>query len=311
MRNLSAMPVRIVLAAIAALALALSASAAVRPFPAGFTTQEIKTEGATIYVRVGGKGPAVVMLHGFGDTGDMWAPLAAALAKDHTIIVPDLRGMGLSSYPDTGYDKKTQAQDIARVMDTLNVQKAELVTHDIGNMVGYALAAQYPDRVTRWVIIDAPLPGIGPWDEILKSPLLWHFNFRGPDVDRLVKGRERIYLDRFWNELSANPKSIDEATRQHYAKIYARPGAMHAAFNQFAAFSQDASDNKAFASKGKLTMPILALGAEKSFGAQQAAIMREVGSNVEGGIIANSGHWIMEEQPDATVKAVRDFLEKK
>jgi pimeloyl-ACP methyl ester carboxylesterase len=311
MRNLSAMPVRIVLAAIAALALALSASAAVRPFPPGFHTQDIKTDGVTIHVRVGGKGPAVVMLHGFGDTGDMWAPLAAALAKDHTIIVPDLRGMGLSSYPDTGYDKKTQAQDIARVMDRLNVQKTALVTHDIGNMVGYALAAQYPDRITRWVIIDAPLPGIGPWDEILKSPLLWHFNFRGPDVDRLVKGRERIYLDRFWNELSADPKAIDEATRRHYAKIYARPGAMHAAFNQFAAFSQDASDNKAFASKGKLTMPILALGAEKSFGAQQAAIMREVGTNVEGGIIANSGHWIMEEQPDATVKAIRDFLEKK
>jgi pimeloyl-ACP methyl ester carboxylesterase len=302
---------QIVLAAIAALALVLSASAAVRPFPPGFRTQDIKTDGATIHVRVGGKGPAMVMLHGFGDTGDMWAPLAAALAKDHTIIVPDLRGMGLSSYPDTGYDKKTQAQDIARVMDTLNVQKADLVTHDIGNMVGYALAAQYPDRVTRWVIIDAPLPGIGPWDEILKSPLLWHFNFRGPDVDRLVKGRERIYLDRFWNELSANPKAIDETTRRHYAKIYARPGAMHAAFNQFAAFSQDASDNKVFASKGKLNMPILALGAEKSFGAQQAAIMREVGTNVEGGIIANSGHWIMEEQPDATVKAIRDFLEKK
>jgi pimeloyl-ACP methyl ester carboxylesterase len=301
---------QIMLAAIAALALVLSASAAVRPFPPEFRTQDIKTDGATIHVRVGGKGPAVVMLHGFGDTGDMWAPLAAALAKDHTIIVPDLRGMGLSSYPDTGYDKKTQAQDIARVMEKLNVQKADLVTHDIGNMVSYALAAQYPDRVTRWVIIDAPLPGIGPWDEILKSPLLWHFNFRGPDVDRLVKGRERIYLDRFWNELSANPKAIDEATRRHYAKIYARPGAMHAAFNQFAAFSQDASDNKAFASKGKLTMPILSLGAEKSFGAQQAAIMREVGTNVEGGIIANSGHWIMEEQPDATVKAIRDFLEK-
>ena len=207
MKHACAMAVRIVLGAIAALTLVLSASAAVRPFPRDFRTQEIKTDGATIHVRVGGNGPAVVMLHGFGDTGDMWAPLAAVLAKDHTIIVPDLRGMGLSSYPDTGYDKKTQAQDIARVMDKLNVQKADLVTHDIGNMVGYALAAQYPDRITRWVVIDAPLPGIGPWDEILKSPLLWHFNFRGPDVDRLVKGRERIYLDRFWNELSANPES--------------------------------------------------------------------------------------------------------
>lgn len=311
MINVSTISIRIVAVAITALNLALSASAAVRPFPRDFRTQEIKTNGATIHVRVGGKGPAVVMLHGFGDTGDMWAPLAAALAKDHTVIVPDLRGMGLSSYPDTGYDKKTQAQDIARVMDRLNVQKADLVTHDIGNMVGYALAAQYPDRITRWAVIDAPLPGIGPWDEILKSPMLWHFNFRGPDVDRLVKGRERIYLDRFWNELSANAKAIDEATRRHYARIYARPGAMHAAFNQFAAFSQDASDNKAFASKGKLTMPILALGGEKSFGQQQTEIMREVGTNVEGGIIANSGHWIMEEQPDATVKAVRAFFDKK
>ena len=278
----------------------------------GVRTEMIKTDGATIYVRVGGNGPAVVMLHGFGDTGDMWAPLANALIKDHTIIVPDLRGMGLSSYPKGGYDKKTQGQDIAAVMDKLGVQKADLVTHDIGNMVGYTLAAQFPDRITKWAIIDAPLPGIGPWDEILKSPLLWHFNFRGPDVDRLVKGRERIYLDRFWNELSANPKTIDEPTRQHYAKIYARPGAMHSAFEQFATFNtKDAADNKEFQKKGKLTMPILALGADKSFGDQQAAIMREVGSNVEGGIIRNSGHWIMEEQPDQTVKAVRAFLDKK
>src|SRR4051812_12793543 len=166
---------------------ALPASAKVEKF-IGVRTEMIQTNGATIYVRVGGKGPAVVMLHGFGDTGDMWAPLANALVKDHTVIVPDLRGMGLSSYPAGGYDKKTQGQDIAAVMDKLGVQKADLVTHDIGNMVGYALAAQYPDRITKWAIIDAPLPGIGPWDEILKSPLLWHFNFRGPDVDRLVKG---------------------------------------------------------------------------------------------------------------------------
>lgn len=296
--------------AIAALTVAAPVLARVLPFPPGFHTERVKTDGATIYVRIGGKGPAVVMLHGFGDTGDMWAPLAKALYKNHTVIVPDLRGMGLSSYPDTGYDKKTQAKDIAAVMDRLNVQKVDLVTHDLGNMVGYALAAQYPDRITRWAVIDAPLPGIGPWDEILKSPLLWHFNFRGPDVDRLVKGRERIYLDRFWNELSANPKTIDEATRRHYSRIYARPGAMHAAFNQFAAFPQDAADNKTFA-KARLTMPILALGAEKSFGAQQAEIMRDVATNVEGGIITGSGHWIMEEQPQQTVTKVRAFLDKR
>ena len=286
------------------------AAANVLKFPNSFHVEDIKVDGATIHVRVGGKGPAVVMLHGFGDTGDMWAPLAKALYRDHTVIVPDLRGMGLSSHPAGGYDKKTEAVDIAQLMDNLKIDKADLVTHDIGNMVGYALAAQYPDRITRWVVIDAPLPGIGPWDEILKSPLLWHFNFRGPDVDRLVKGRERIYLDRFWNELSANPKAIDEATRRHYARIYARPGNMHYAFEQFAAFTQDAKDNKVFAEK-KLTMPILALGAEKSFGDQQAAIMREVGTNVEGGIITGSGHWIMEEQPAQTVKKITTFLDTK
>ena len=280
-------------------------------FPADFHVQDIETDGATIHIRAGGRGPAVVLLHGFGDTGDMWAPVAAALAGDHTVIVPDLRGMGLSSHPEGGYDKKTQARDIAAVMDALKVEKADLVTHDIGNMVGYALAAQYPERVTKWVVIDAPLPGIGPWDEIVRSPMLWHFNFRGPDVERLVAGRERIYLDRFWNELSANPKAIDEATRQHYAELYARPGAMHSAFNQFAAFNQDAADNKAFAAKGMLGMPVLALGADHSFGTQQGDIMRLVATNVTTGVIKDSGHWVMEEQPAETTAAIVAFIDRK
>jgi len=248
------------------------------------------------------------MLHGFADTGDMWAELAAALIGKHTVVVPDLRGMGRSSHPPAGYDKKTQGQDIARALDKLGIEKADLVTHDIGNMVGYAFAAQFPARVTRWVALDAPLPGIGPWDEILKSPMLWHFNFRGPDMERLVAGRERIYLDRFWNELSANPKAIDEATRNHYAALYARPGGMHSAFEQFAAFTQDAVDNKAFSAKGKLGMPVLAIGADKSFGTTQADVLRLVASDVTGQTIANSGHWLMEEQPAATVAAIAAFL---
>jgi pimeloyl-ACP methyl ester carboxylesterase len=279
----------------------------IKPFPSGTRVEEIDTGGVTIHTRVGGAGPAVVMLHGFADTGDMWAPLAAALIGKR-IVVPDLRGMGLSSHPPAGYDKKTQAQDIARVLDKLGIDKADLVTHDIGNMVGYAFAAQFPARVTRWVAMDAPLPGIGPWDEILKSPMLWHFNFRGPDMERLVAGRERIYLDRFWNELSANPNAIDEATRDHYAALYARPGGMHSAFEQFAAFTQDAVDNKAFAAKGKLGMPVLAIGADKSFGTVQADVLRIVASDVTGQGIANSGHWLMEEQPAATVAAIAAFL---
>jgi pimeloyl-ACP methyl ester carboxylesterase len=300
--------VRVSLGAVFAFAGIIAAAAEVKRFHSGFRTQEIATEGATIHVRFGGQGPAVVLLHGFGDTGDMWAPVATALAKDRSVVVPDLRGMGLSSHPETGYDKKTQARDVAQVLDRLKIDEAALVTHDIGNMVGYAFAAQFPDRVTRWVIIDAPLPGIGPWDEITRSPLLWHFNFRGPDVERLVKGRERIYLDRFWNELSANPKKIDEATRRHYAQLYARPGAMHSAFNQFAAFAQDAVDNKELAQKGNLTMPVLALGGDHSFGTQMAEIMRLVASDVTPGVIADSGHWVMEEQPEQTTAAIVKFI---
>jgi Predicted hydrolases or acyltransferases (alpha/beta hydrolase superfamily) len=291
--------------------LPLITSAAIVPYPANFQARMVKTNGTNLYVRSGGHGPAVVLLHGFGDTGDMWAPLAAVLAKDHTVIVPDLRGMGLSDHPDTGYTKKHQAVDIIGVMDALKVERAALVTHDIGNMVGYALAAQFPKRITRWAVIDAPLPGIGHWDTIVRSPLLWHFNFRGPDVERLVQGRERIYLDRFYNELSADPKRIDEQTREHYAELYAKPRAMHDAFEQFGAFSQDAVDNKALlTSGGKLPMPVLAIGAEKSFGSGMADELRFVANNVTAGIIPASGHWIMEENPQATIQLVTGFIGK-
>ena len=297
-------------ALLAALLIAAPAFA-LEPFPSSIHTQEIQTNGTTLHVRVGGKGPAVVMLHGFGDTGDMWAPAVAVLLKSHTVVVPDLRGMGLSAHPDTGYTKKNQAQDIAGVMDALKIDKADLVTHDIGNMVGYALAAQFSTRITRWVVIDAPLPGIGNWDEIKQSPLLWHFNFRGPDEERLVAGRERIYLDRFYNELSADPKKIDEATREHYAALYARPHAMHDAFEQFGAFNQDALDNKALLAKGgKLAMPVLAVGAEKSFGTAEADTLRFVATNVTMGIVPASGHWIMDENPAATTALIVNFLSK-
>jgi pimeloyl-ACP methyl ester carboxylesterase len=289
----------------------MPAATDVQPFPAGFRTQDIRTNDTTLYVRIGGQGPAAILLHGYGETGDMWAPLAADLARDHTVVVPDLRGMGLSARPESGYDKKAQGQDVAGVLDALGIERTDLVTHDIGNMVGYAFAAQYPGRVTRFALMDAPLPGIGPWEEVLENPLLWHFRFGGPDMERLVAGRERIYLDRFWNELSADPKKIDEATRDHYAKLYARPRVMHDSFEQFAAFTQDAIDNRAMlAEHGKLPMPVLALGASKSFGPGQADVLRACASNVTAGIVPDSGHWIMEENPTATIQLVTAFLAK-
>jgi pimeloyl-ACP methyl ester carboxylesterase len=296
------------LGVIAAMPLATSAQARFEPFPAGFRVREIATNGTTLHVRIGGAGPAVVLLHGYGETGDMWVPMAADLARDHTVIVPDLRGMGLSAHPPGGYDKKTQGSDIAGVLDALKVERSDLVAHDIGNMVGYAFAAQYRQRVGRFVLIDAPLPGVGPWDEILKNPLLWHFRFGGPDMERLVAGRERIYLDRFWNEFSANPSRFTEASREHYAALYALPGGMHSGFAQFAAFDQDAIDNKAFLAQGKLAMPVLALGGEKSFGSTMAVVMRFAASDVREGIVPDSCHWIMEENPKATVALVRAFL---
>lgn len=293
----------------ATIAFAVPALADIKPYPPIFTTEDIATNGTTLHVRVGGSGPTVVLLHGYGETGDMWVPLAAELARDHRVIVPDLRGMGLSQKPATGYDKKTEAQDIAGVLDALKVDKADVVAHDIGNMVGYAFAAQYPGRTTRLVLMDAPLPGVGPWDEILKSPLLWHFRFGGPDMERLVAGRERIYLDRFWNEFSADPKKWNEASREHYAKLYAQPGAMRAGFAQFAAFDQDVIDNQGFLKMGKLGMPVLAIGGEKSFGPTMAVVARAAADNVTEVVIPASGHWLMEEQPEATVKAIRSFLD--
>ena len=279
-------------------------------YPADFRAQQITTNGTTLHVRVGGNGPAVVLLHGYGETGDMWAPLATDLARDFTVIAPDLRGMGLSARADKGFDKKNQAEDVAGVMDALGVANADVVAHDIGNMVAFAFAAQHPGRVRRLVMMDAPVPGIGPWEEILKHPLLWHFRFGGADMERLVAGRERIYLDRFWNEFSAEPARFVEASRRHYAELYARPGAMRAGFAQFAAFDQDVIDNRAFLARGRLKMPVLAIGGERSLGATMAIVMRAAADDVSEFIVPQSGHWLMAEQPQQTVGAIRAFLAK-
>jgi len=294
--------------AVAALTASLPVHSEPKPYPAGFKTENIDAGGATIHVRVGGAGPAVVLIHGFGDTGDMWTPMAIALAKDHRVVVPDLRGMGLSSKPEGGYDKKTQAGDIRAVLDKLGIDKADIVGHDIGTMVAYAYAARYPEKTTKLVVMDAPVPGVPPWEQIVRLPMLWHFDFGGKDMLRLVQGRERIYLDRFWNDFAGDASKVDEATRVHYAQLYARPGAMKAAFAQFQSIRKDAEDN-AESVKTKLSMPVLAIGGEKSFGANEAAVMRNAATNVTEVVVSGSGHWLMEEAPAETVKAVQSFLD--
>jgi pimeloyl-ACP methyl ester carboxylesterase len=295
--------------AFAAAALPVTGAAAVAPFPAGFHVQDVAANGTTIHVRIGGHGPAVLLIHGFGDTGDMWAPLAARLARDHTIIVPDLRGMGLSAHPESGYDKKNEGVDMSAVLAALKVDgPVGMVTHDIGNMVGYAFAAENRGKVSRWVVMDAPLPGLGHWTDTLLDHRTWHFDFYGPDEEKLIKGRERLYLDRFYNELSADPKHIGEATRAHYAALYSRPRAMHGAFSQFEAFRQDGVDNQKFVAEGKLAMPVLAIGGEKSFGIGFANEIQFAANNVTALSIANSGHWLMEEQPEVVMDAIEAFI---
>jgi len=277
--------------------------------PASFQPATIHSpEGADIFVRSAGSGPVVVLIHGYAENSDSWAPLAADLSKDHTVVVPDLRGIGRSSKPEGGYDKKTQAKDIRAVVTALGYDRTFLVAHDIGNMVAYAYAAMYPDKVERLVVMDAPLPGIEPWREILLNPSVWHFHFHGPDAERLVAGRERIYFDRIWNDFTGDPAKPDEATRNFFAASYAQPGGMRAGFAQFTAFSEDAKDNQLF-EQTKLSMPVLAVGGEKSFGALQAVIMRHVASNVQQAVIPGSGHWLMEERPVEAVAVIRNFLD--
>src|SRR5579863_1956993 len=277
--------------------------------PSSFQAKTVHSpEGADIFVRWGGTGAVVVLIHGYAENSDSWAPLAADLMKDHTVVVPDLRGIGRSSKPTDGYDKKTQAKDIRAVVTALGFDRTFVVAHDIGNMVAYAYAAIYPDKVERLVVMDAPIPGIEPWNKILLNPGVWHFNFHGPDAERLVAGRERIYFDRIWDDFTGDPSEPDEATRNFFTATYAQPGGMRAGFAQFTAFSQDAKDNKIF-EQTKLTMPVMAVGGEKSFGPLQAVIMRHVAINVREEVVAGSGHWLMEERPDYTVALIRKFLD--
>src|ERR1700726_2642354 len=297
------------LLALTLFALSSALSQAQPSLPSNFHSRTVHSpEGADIYVRWGGTGSVVVLIHGYAENSDSWAPLAADLMKDHTVVVPALRGIGRSSKPTGGYDKKTQAKDIRAVVTALGFDRTFVVAHDIGNMVAYAYAAMYPEKVERLVVMDAPIPGIEPWNTILLNPGVWHFNFHGPDAERLVAGRERIYFDRIWNDFTGDPSKPDEATRNFLTAPHAQPGGMRAGFAQFTAFSTDAADNKVF-EQVKLTMPVLAVGGEKSFGALQAVIMRHVAINVQEAVVPRSGHWLMEESPVYTVNLIRNFLD--
>jgi len=264
------------------------------------------------YLKAGTGSKTLVLIHGFGDTSHMWIPLFDDFAKDYTIIAPDMRGLGDSSKPAAGYDKKTLAVDIHDLVKSLGYQKINLVGHDIGLMVAYAYAAQYPDEVEKLVLLEAPLPGIEDvWQKVFTDPALWHFHFvNSPVALELVKGRERIFLEHFWQTLSPHPETFSEEDRQLYAKAYAQEGAMHAAFEMFKAFNtQDAVDNRKFAAT-KLTMPVLTIEGDKAMGGALEIQAKAVASNVTSLMLTDTGHWLMEQRPTETKAALKKFLDQ-
>jgi pimeloyl-ACP methyl ester carboxylesterase len=266
--------------------------------------------GIRLHYLQAGSGEPVVLLHGFGQTSHMWRPLIKELAKNHTVIAPDLRGYGSSTAPADGYTKAAMARDIHALVTRLGHKSIELVGHDIGLMVAYAYAAQYPTEVKRIVLMEAFLPGVGDWTNVWLLRDLWHFHFYGKTPLALVTGRERIYLEHFWNDFAADPtKSISEADRKFYAKEYAKPGHMKAGMETFRAFEQDAKDFAQFA-KTPLTMPMLVLSGEKAGGQFLIDQGKLVDTNVEGVIVTGSGHWLMEEAPKRVIPLLVDFLNR-
>jgi pimeloyl-ACP methyl ester carboxylesterase len=280
--------------------------------PAPIQDREAKVGDVELhYVEAGsGKETPVILLHGFAQTSHMWLPLIPKIDGDRKVIAVDLRGAGDSSKPAGGYDKKTMAEDIHALAKSLGFRKVILVGHDIGLMVAYAYAAQHPDEVERIALMDAFLPGVGDTSGIFLLRDKWHFNFYGETPLKLVNGRERIYLEHFWNDFAADRNhSVSEADRIVYAKEYAKPDGMRATMDYFRAFDQDNKDFAAMA-KTKLTMPMLVLSGEKSGGDFLINQGRMVDTNVKGVIIKGSGHWLIDEAPEATMSELVAFIER-
>ncbi|HLA96429.1 MAG TPA: alpha/beta hydrolase [Pyrinomonadaceae bacterium] len=279
---------------------------------AKYQSKTADVNGVKIHYLQSGSGPkTLVMIHGFGETSHMWLPAFDEFSKDYTIIAPDMRGIGDSSRPVSGYDKKTVAIDVHELVKSLGKKQIYLVGHDIGLMVAYSYAAQFPAEVEKLVLLEAPIPGIGEmWPSIYNNPQLWHFHFVfSPIALDLVKGRERTFLEHFWQSLSANPASMPEGERKIYTKSYAQPDVMKNAFALFKAFdAEDARDNREFA-KTKLPMPLLVIAGDKAMGTALQDQAKIVSDNVTAMIFANTGHWLMSERPAETNAAMKKFFD--
>lgn len=267
-----------------------------------------EVSGTKLHYLKAGHGPSVILLHGFAETSLMWRPLMPKLADKFTVIAPDLPGIGDSEIPKDGLDMKAAAIRIHALAKSLGVTKARVVGHDIGLMVAYAYAAQFPDEVEKLVVMDAFLPGVPGWELAYNSPNFWHFRFHGPTPEALVAGRENIYFAYFWNDLAADKThSLPEADRKAYVTAYSRPGRMHAAWAYFAAFPDTAKDFAQMANT-KLTMPVLSIAGEKASAAILGPQMKSVATNLTVIDLKDTGHWLMEERPKETMDALINFL---
>lgn len=291
----------------AALALLLSASSNAATDDA-IASRTATADGVKLHYLTAGQGPTVILLHGYTQTSRMWKPIIPLLAKRFTVIAPDLPGIGDSDIPADGLDMKTSAIRIHALAKSLGVEKVRVVGHDIGLMVAYAYAAQFPAETEKLVLMDAFLPGVPGWEPIYNNPNIWHFRFNGEYPEKLVQGRERTYFEYFWNVFAADKThSISEADRKAYSEAYSWPGRMHAGWAYFASWPQLAKDF-AHLAQTKLTMPVLSIGGEKSLGNELAVQMKLVANDVTIVVLKDTGHWISEERPKETTDALMNFL---
>jgi pimeloyl-ACP methyl ester carboxylesterase len=290
--------------------LALAAAAPAAAVKVNIEDKYVTVNGVKLHYLVAGRGEPVILLHGYAQNSHMWRPLMAELGKTRRVIAPDLRGFGDSAKPACCYDKKSMAQDIHALTRSLGIGKAGVAGHDIGLMVAYAYAAQYPTEVDRLALMDAFIPGVGDTTNLFLLKDLWHFHFYGKTPLALVAGRERIYFEHFWNDFAADgTKSVSEADRRLYTKKYQLPGAMKAGMEVFRNFDQDAKDNATF-QQTKLTIPVLVLGGEKSGGDFLITQGQMVATNVEGVIITGSGHWLIDETPGQVIPKLVEFFSR-
>ncbi|MBD2562159.1 alpha/beta hydrolase [Nostoc linckia FACHB-391] len=275
---------------------------------ATFTHHTADVNGVRLHYVMGGQGDPLVLLHGWTQTSYAWNRIMPALAERYTVIAPDTRGLGDSSKPDSGYDKRTMAEDIYQLVQHLGFDDISLVGHDIGGQIAYAYANAYSEDVNHLAILEVPIPGLEGWENVSSEQSAWHFQFHAvPDLpEALVTGRERIYFSHFYENYAYDPTAITEADINEYLRTYSNPDALHAGFEYYRAFPEDTRYNREHIKM--LDMPVLALGGESTLGDFPLIQLQTVAKNIRGGTMQGCGHYIPDECAEALTEELLSFL---